>query len=360
MRVLVYLMSLLLAGAAFAAADSAAAPVSERTAGSVPELVFLTWSEYIDPDLITEFEAEHGVRVRGVYFETNTIRNAIMGQHGGAGFDLVLVDNTALAAYRGRGWLAPLPLDKMPNVGHIAPRWRDAHPDAAGVAVPYFWGTLGIAYRSDLTGRALDSWMDLLRPSETLAGRILMVDDNLELPGIALKALGHSFNSADPAALDQAARLLLQQRPAVKRYGTLSLDKHSELLTGEVAAAMAYSGDAVTLQEQNPAVTYVIPREGGAIWMDFLAISAKSRQIPLAAAFIDFLNRPEIAARNARFLYYATPNQAAEALLPKAFRSDRRIYPDNATLERCESHKPLPAAAMSARVKAHAAAVHGN
>ncbi len=246
----------------------------------------------------------------------------------------------------------------MPNLRYIDPSLDRAYAGTSGLAVPYFWGTLGIAYRTDLVSRPPHSWLDLLRPDAALSGRIMMIADSFDLIGMALKALGHSMNSNDPDALAQAAALLAEQKPAVRRYGTVSLGADSELLSGEVIAAMSYSGDAATLMDRDATIAYVVPREGGAIWVDYLAIGARGRR-SLAAAFIDFLNRPEIAARNARYVFYATPNRAAEALLPAEFLQDPLIYPDAKTLAHSEHYGNLTPDALRRRVQVYSAIVYG-
>lgn len=344
------------------------AMLSARTAPAVEvppaedqaaEIVLFTWADYLDPDVVAEFEREFGVRLRQVYFENDEIRDGVMAQTGGAGFDLLLLDNTSLEAYRKRGWIAPIDSAAIPNRRFVERRWEQAYPYSAGYAVPYLWGTLGIVYRRELIGRDLDSWLDLLRPAEDLAGRILMSADSLDLIGVALKALGHSMNSVDPDALAAAKALLLTQKPAVHRYGALAVNDQSELLSGVVVAGMSYNGDAAALREENDAVVYVVPREGGALWVDYLAIAAKCRRKDLAAAFINYLNHPQVAARNAEALHYATPNGAAEALLPESVRADPLVYPDAQTLARCETYVRLPPADLRERVQAYAAIVFG-
>jgi len=340
-----------LAPPAFAGEDAAAARPQE--------LVFLTWADYIDPAVVAGFEREYGVRVRQVHFENDEVRDEVMAQTGGAGFDVLLVDGTGIDAYLSRGWISALEPGAVPNSVHLDPRWLPRGAAAGRAAVPYVWGTLGIAYRRDLIDRDLRAWMDLLRPHPDLDGRMLMAADSLDLLGIALKALGHSMNSEDPAALKAAGELLLAQAPAVRRYGALGLGKESELLTGTVAAAMTYNGDAAALMEHNPAVAYVVPQEGSALWVDYLAVAAASQRKSLASAFIDYLHRPEVAARNARAIHYATPNRAAEALLPASFRADPLVYPDAKTLERCEPYRPLSPASLRSRVQIYSQVVHG-
>ena len=321
--------------------------------------MFFTWADYIDPDVVADFEREHGVSVREVHFENDEVRDRVMAETGGADFDVLLLDGTGIEAYLRRGWIVPIDTAAMPNLAHLDPRWLPEQPAARNAAVPYVWGTLGIAYRRDLIGRELDAWMDLLRPTSDLVGRILMTSDSYDLIGMALKALGASMNSEDPAAIAAARDLLLAQQPAVHRYGALGVDASSELVSGEVVAGMTYNGDAAALMEHNTSIVYVVPREGGALWVDYLAVAATSTHKALANAFIDFLNRPEVAARNAQGIYYATPNRAAEALLPADFRADPLVYPDAETLTRCELYRRLSPAAQRTRVQATGQVVHG-
>jgi spermidine/putrescine transport system substrate-binding protein len=306
------------------------------------ELVLLIWQDYLDPALIAEFEAQEGVRIKQVHFESDTDRNQLLEEKGTDGVDLVLVNALAIAPYRARGWLAPLPESEMPMLAHEDPQWSQRYPESRGYAAPYFWGTVGIAWRADLTDASFDSWMQLFQPGPALAGRIQMSNEAREVVGSALKALGYSANSSESDALDEANELLLAQRPRVRRYAYNGTGADSPLLTGDVAVAMAYNGDALMLARSNPSIRFVTPREGSILWTDFLAITASSRQPALAARFIDFLNQPAKAAQNARFTSYATPNRAAFDLLPTEVQANRAIYPDAQTLARCDPYAALP------------------
>ncbi len=330
-------------------------------ADSVPahELRLLTWPDYIDPELVADFERDFDARVRFEYFDSDDARDRIVAQGDGKGFDLLVLDSSAVASYRRRGWIGLIDGALVPNLRHIDASIDQAYPGTSGYAVPYFWGTTGIAYRADLVPELPRRWMDLFRPDEALVGRIMMIADSFDLVGMALKSLGFSMNSTDPGQIDQATSLLLEQRPALRGYGTLDLGPDSRLVSGELVAAMSYSGDAAMLMEHHEAIRYLVPEEGGPIWIDYLTIGAQGES-DLAAAFIDFLNRPEIAAQNAQYLYYATPNKAAEKRLPADFLSDPLVYPSAEILARCEHYEPLPPEAIRRRVEAYSAIVHGN
>ena len=313
------------------------------------ELVFLTWSEYMDPELVAEFEARYNARVRFVYFESDETRNDLLIQTDGKGYDLILVNEYALAHYLGQGWIAELDRDRIPNLRHISLRWQDGFPQYAPYAVPYFWGTVGIAYRSDLVPKPITSWMQFFKPDESMRGKIVMIKNMPDAIGLALKALGYSVNSADPKALQEAEQLLQAQKPYVRNYSYVMLNEDSALVSGEAVAAMIYSGDALMVGEHNENIKYVAPEEGTSLWIDYITIGSSSKRKDLAADFINFMNEPENAARQAEYVYYATPNKAAEALLPEEYFNNPVIYPPDEVLRKSEFYQTYPPRVLAAR-----------
>ena len=326
-----------------AAASDASLPAPPRT------LVFLNWSEYIDPELVEKFEQQFNAKVSEVYFESDDLRDDMMLETGALGYDLVIVNGINVDSYRKRGWIAPLDEAAIPNLKYVDTHWRNAFDSGNGYGVPYFWGTLGIAYRQDLVEQAPSRWMDIMQPAEALHGKIGMVENSRDLLGMALKALGHSANSTDASAIKAAEQLLLAQKPYVRTYNYVALTEESALVSGDVVAAMVYSGDALMVQEHDENIQYVLPAEGGNIWVDYLAVVENSRNKDLAWAFINFLNEPEHAAQLAEYVYYATPNTAAEKLLPQEFLADPVIYPGKEALAKSEFHTPLPPRAVKKR-----------
>ncbi len=312
-------------------------------------LVLLNWSEYLDPELVAKFEQEYNAKLKEVYFESDDLRDDMLLDNDGRGYDLVMASGPAIDAYQRRNWLAPLDLEQIPNFKHIDQHWVKAFPAAHSYAVPFFWGTTGIAYRSDLVSAPLTSWMDILQPDESLRGKIAMVESSRDLMTVALKALGYSANTADAGEIKAATKLLLAQKPYVKSYNYLALSEESALVSGDVVAALLFSGDALMVQEHNENIEYVLPKEGGNIWVDYLVVLQSSMNKDLAYAFINFINEPENAAQMAEYVYYATPNKAAEKLLPAEFLEDPVIYPAKEALSNSEFHNPLPPRATKKR-----------
>ena len=315
------------------------------------ELLFLNWSDYMDPQILEEFKQRTGVAVKQTYFESDAARDELLLGTGGRGFDLAIIDGTAIRILAKRGWLEPINETDIPNLKHVNPRWRNVHEQAKIYSVPYFWGTLGIAYRQDLVPFPVTSWMDLLQPAEELHGRVAMISGTRDLIGVALKALGYSLNSTDIQELKEAEALLQAQAPAVKTYKAVSRDANSALVNGQVAMSMMYSSYASMVQEHHDEIAFVLPKEGSNIWVDYISVLSGSSNKAAAKQFINFLNEPEIAARLAQFVYSATPNLAAEALLSAEFKSNPVIYPNDKALEKSETNKRLPVRTQKIRAE---------
>lgn len=312
-----------------------------KAAETKPELVILNWSEYIDPEMVAAFEKQYGAIVRHIYFESDDDRDQILLQTAGSGFDLILANGAVISSYRKRGWIQPLPLKKIPNIKLIEKYWLNSFEPAIGYGIPYFWGTLGIAYRKDLVSEPITSWKQFFNPTEELHGKILMVKSSKDAIGMALKSLGYSANSENSEELRQAEKLLLKFKAYIDRYGYVALDESSSLVKGSIVAATVYGGDALNAAEFNENIVYVLPEEGGNIWVDFFCISADAKQPELAAAFIDFINQPKWAAKNAEEMYLATPNEGAKKLLSSEILNDPVIYPNQDKLARSEFYKDL-------------------
>ncbi|MAM86375.1 MAG: spermidine/putrescine ABC transporter substrate-binding protein [unclassified Hahellaceae] len=291
------------------------------------ELVLLTWSHYFDPAVIAEFERANNTRIRLINFETDDGRDELLLETDGRGFDLIVANGTGVGKYAREGWLAPIEDRLVPNRELIAPQWFDYFPEAREYAVPYTWGTVGIAYRKDLYRKPVESWAALFKPDPALFGKIAMIRSSRDTVGMALKMLGYSMNSESIEEINAVAPLLVAQRPFVKAYSYPVIDAQSALVSGEIVMTMIYSGDALTLQQHHPDIQFVLPREGTGLWVDYLVLSTYSREKTLAYRFLNFINEPAVAARLMSYVNYASPNAAAEKLLPESILNNPVVYP---------------------------------
>ncbi len=292
-------------------------------------LTMLTWEDYIDPGIVADFEKQHDVDIQFVYFEHDEERNNLIASTNASNYDIFMVDGQSVSTYIRLGWLSPLNLNEIPNIQNHNDHWKTIRPEANGFALPYGWGTIGIAYRSDLVTSPIDNLMQLFRPEKSLQGKIIMSPQGLELIPTALLALGYDMNSAIPYQLKQAGELLETQRPFVHSYQALELNERSPLVHGEAIAAQAYSGDALVLADLNKHIEYKVPKEGSPIWIDFLGVSTRSMNKSLAHRFINYLSETDVARRNIEHTYTASFIDKAVAQLPADIRNNPIIFPPN-------------------------------
>jgi spermidine/putrescine transport system substrate-binding protein len=317
-----------------------------QTADLGDALNLFTWSDYLDPDLVTEFEKAYGVHVRIDYYDTNEALIAKLQAGGQGQYDVIVASDYAVEVLRGSGQLSPLDTTLIPNRANVAERFRDPPYDPGNTyTMPYLWGTTGFGVRTDLvddTTRIIPSWR-LVFDSAASIGPFVMMSDARETIGAALIYLGHSPNSTDSTELAAAEQLLLRQRSRVLTYAPFAAAR--DLLgSGDVVVAHNYSGDIMLAKEEIPEIRYVIPVEGSIIWTDNMAVPAGAPHPRVAGVFINFILDAGIGARLSDFTRYPSPNAASTPLIDPELLSDRSVYPDSATLARLEFLQDVGAA----------------
>jgi len=309
------------------------------------ELYFYNWSDYVDPALLEAFEEEYGVRIILDTYDSNEDMLAKV-RAGNSGYDIVAPSDYAVQIMAAENLGAALDKTLLPNLTHMDEGLLDQYFDAGNaISVPYMYGITGIAYNTTEFPDGIDSWAALFDVArlEEYRGRVSMLDDERETPGAALKYVGKSLNDTDPAALQQAQELLIAQKPFLAAYN--SSDVNRKLASGEYVIAHAWSGSAMQARNGlgdefsgNPEISFVMPKEGGMIWMDNLVILADSPNVYTAHVFIDYLMRPEVAAQNTEYIGYLTPNADAIPLMSQEVRDlyAQGFAPDEAMYERLE------------------------
>jgi spermidine/putrescine transport system substrate-binding protein len=312
-----------------------------ETAELGDQLNLFIWSDYMDPELIEEFESAYGVTVAIDYYDTNEAMIAKL-QAGGTGqYDVVVASDYAVEVLRGENLLEPLDHALVPNLANLAPRFREAPFDPGNLySATYQWGTSGLGMRADLVGGdPAPSWSLVFDP-EGSVGPFTMLADPRETIGAALIYLGHSANSVDPAELAEAERLLMEQRDRVLTYAPFA-SARDLLASGDALVAHNYSGDVLMVAEEVPGVRYMIPEEGSVVWTDNLAIPSGAPHARLAHAFINFILDGGVGARLSNFTRYASPNDAAMPAMDPELLADPSVYPDSAVMARLEFLRDL-------------------
>ena len=311
-------------------------------------LNLLNWDEYISTTVLEKFKTETGISINVIHYASDASRDEVLTSPAAKSFDLVVIDNYSTRLFSRSKLLLDLSQHEIPNRVHLDSRWQHS---CGAHGLPYFWGTLGIAYRADKLKSTPASWSDLLQPKAEYHGHIGMLLDAIDTLAPALKLAGHSMNSVSETELKSAFDLLTQQQPHVLTYqhgvSFLKSDAGSELYM-----ALVFGGDqyAMNADEEGP-WQYIIPREGTALWVDCLAVLSSSIHQKDAISFLDFLNRPEVAALNAEEVGSASANRAAINLLPDDIKNDHVLYPDETTLRASEEYQTLPAGSLRIREK---------
>jgi spermidine/putrescine transport system substrate-binding protein len=293
------------------------------------EIFLYTWVEYIDPEIYTQFEEECGVKVTETNFDSNETLLATL-QAGGADYDIVVPSDYMVQIMVEEGMLMELDWNVITNIQHMDSLNVNQYfdPDQK-YTVPYFWGTSGFAVDTNVVTDVVPSWSMMFDPESPYCGKISMLDDERETIGAALMYLGYSINDTDPAHLEEAKNLLIEQSACVKAYDSQTND--DLIISGETVLGHMWTGDAILAGLPDyggrEGIVYVIPEEGTTIWQDNMAIPVGAPNAYTAMVFMNYVHDPEVAAQNAEYVGYGTPNAAAKEFMDPDILADEGIYP---------------------------------
>ncbi|MDR1313838.1 MAG: spermidine/putrescine ABC transporter substrate-binding protein [Deltaproteobacteria bacterium] len=335
-RVLTALAALLAAAATTLFLAPAAMAQAER------QLNVFIWSEYIDPDLITEFEKTRGVKVRMDYYESNEemIAKLQLGRQGV--YDLIVPSTYFIPTLLNLDLIQPLDHSKLPNIDNLEPKFRDIAEDQGNRhVIPYQWGTSGLAVRSRPGTETPKSWSIIFSDTPD-KGNFILFDTARDALGSALKSMGYSYNSVDLKQIEEAGDLLTRTKrhPAFMGFDS-GVGGLSKVMGGVAHAAQVYSGEAIKATREDTGLLYIIPEEGCEFWLDVLAIPKGAPNADVAHDFLNYIMEPQVAARLATFNNYATPNRAAMQFIPPEDLENQGMYPPQELLDKMEYMKDL-------------------
>lgn len=310
----------------------------KQTAASDQVLNLYIWSNYIDPQVLAQFKQETGITVMEENFSSNEEVEGKL-KAGAAGYDVITPSDYMIQRLAQAQLIRRLDTTKIPNMRNLATIFQRPSYDPEGsYCVPYMWGTTGIAYNRKALGFDITSWKELFDPALMAKAnkRISLLDDAREVIGAALKVQSDSINSTDAAKLASAKERILKIFPHI---GRLDSNSYKDLLaTGDIWIAQGYSGDIMRLKNttDNKDIEFVIPAEGGTIWADNLVIPTNAPHAEAAYKFINFIMRPEINAKIANAIHYATTNESARAFVEPSLLNNLNIYPSEPMRRRLE------------------------
>ena len=290
--------------------------------------------EYIDPEVPKLFEEETGIKVIYDTFETNEEMYPVI-QAGGVVYDAVCPSDYMIEKMMQNHLLQEVDFNNVPNIKEIAKDYMnmcEQFDPGNKYVVPYTTGTVGILYNKKMLDELgvpyPTKWADLWNPK--LKGEILMQDSVRDAFMVALKKEGHSMNTVSDAELDEALQDLIKQKPLVQAY---VVDQVRDKMIGEEAAVgVIYSGEILYVQGElegtDVEIDYAIPEEGTNVWFDGWVIPWNAKHKENAEKWMNFLCRPDIAAKNFEYITYPTPNVGALALLDKSYTENKAVFPD--------------------------------
>lgn len=293
------------------------------------------WSEYIDPEIIKDFEKKYDCKVTVDLYEDNESMIAKLAGGGSSLYDIVVPSDYAIQILAKRGLIQPINKANIPNFSNIEDKFVSPPFDKGNVyTAPYQWGTVGLYVRKKPGVDYERTWGLLFDPAKQ-PGKFIMIDSMREGIGGALKYLGYGLNETSPEALKKARDLLLAAKGRAVGFDGGVGGKNKVLARG-ADLAVVYNGDAVRGMGEDPQTEYFVPKEGGEIWLDSMAVPAKAPNKEMAEKFINFILDAETGARLSNFNQYATPNKAAKAKVKPEDLANSAIYPPPETMAKLE------------------------
>ncbi|GBF08975.1 spermidine/putrescine ABC transporter, spermidine/putrescine-binding protein precursor [Aeropyrum pernix] len=293
----------------------AAASASDRT------IKVLNYSEYIDYEVLRIFEERYGIKV--VYDEYESAEEAWPYlKAGGGGYDVIIIAHSHVKLAIEQGLVRKLDKSMIPNLSNLDPRIA-SHPadPTQDYAVPYMWGTTGVAYVEGCVEEPPSTWREFLSKSylEKYSGKVSLLSEFSEVVEAGMIALGldpSKRSSWTEENIDRVVELIVELKPYLAGFYGAS-QYIPGLVNGELCLAQAWNGDALIAADENPEVGYVAPEDGTLFWVDYMVIPRDAHDVEAAHLFINFLLEPEIAAMNIKAVWYA-PSIKKELLEPLA------------------------------------------
>ena len=314
-----------------------------------------SWGEYIDTDLITQFENETGIKVNYQTAESNEALYSLL-KSGGADFDVIVPSDYMIARLIAEDMLAELNYDNIPNYAKIDEAYKNLSYDPENkYTVTYTWGTLGIIYNSAMVDEEITSWGAMF--DEKYAGNVLLIGNSRDAFAMGLFYLGYDVNTTDEAQIREAYQLIADANAKGVYQGKVMDEIFQKLEGGNAAIGTYYAGDYLTMLENNEDLVYVVPEEGSNWFVDAMCVLKNTQHKEEAEAWINFIASTEASLKNMDYIWYASPNKEALEQYPAYYEEtygeplDPDIYDIMAApldvLSRCTLYENLPAETLA-------------
>ena len=314
-----------------------------------------SWGEYIDENLIYQFEEETGIKVNYQTAESNEALYSLL-KTGAGDYDVIVPSDYMIARLIAEDMLAELNYDNIPNYEKIDDRYKGLSFDPENkYTVPYTWGTLGIIYNTTMVDEPITSWDAMF--DEKYAGNVLMIRNSRDALAAALLDLGYDLNTTDEAQIREAYELLADAKSKGVYQAFVMDEVFQKMEGGNAAIAMYYAGDYLTMLENNPDLAYVVPEEGSNWFVDAMCVLKNAQHKEEAEAWINFIASTESNLANMDYIWYASPNAEALESYPAYYEEtygeplNMGLYEIMAApsevLDRCTLYENLPSETLT-------------
>ena len=311
-------------------------------AGAEDKIVHVyNWSDYIDEDILTDFEAETGIKVVYDVFDSNDVLETKLFA-GGSGYDVVVPSASFLGRQIQAGVFQKLDKSRLTNWGNlwdVVLKRVETYDPGHQYSVNYMWGTTGIGYninmiRERMADAPTDSWDMVFNPdiiSKFADCGVYMLDAGDEVIPAALNYIGEDPDSKDVKVIAKAEAVLTAIRPYIRKFH--SSEYIDALANGDICMAVGWSGDVFLARDQageaenGVEIDYTPPKEGALMWFDMMAIPKDAPNPGNAHTFINYMMDAQVMAKASNYVYYANGNKASQAFLEEDVIGDPAIYP---------------------------------
>jgi spermidine/putrescine transport system substrate-binding protein len=322
-----------------------AAEAAELRAQLSGTLYYYNWADYVNPKTYGEFTKKTGVKVKKDFYASNEVLQAKL-KAGARGYDLAVPTGYMVKILAAEKLLEPIDWSKLPMARrNLSPKFKGLPFDRGDKwSVPKDWGTTGFAYRKDLVKERPTSWKQFFELMKTkYSKKVTLLDGSPEVIGSIAKMLGYSYSTGDRGELDKVREFLLELKPHV--HSIDSVNYKNKLVRGTTVMGMAWNGDGAFVASKKPA-EYVIPSEGGELWVDSYVIPKGARNRDAAHAWINFAYTPRINALETSYTYYGSPLKRALLRKPlaRAIYNNPDVFPPDRLLKKLEANNVSAAA----------------
>lgn len=287
------------------------------------------WGEYMPDgsegslDVNKLFTKLTGIKVNYTTYESNeSMYSKLKG--GGVSYDIIIPSDYMIERLAKENMLRDIDVSSLSNYKYIDAKYKNLYFDENNsYSVPYCVGMVGLIYNTAMVEGKPDSWNIMW--DEKYSDDILNFNNPRDAFAVAQLLLGYDLNSKDLSQWDKAAEKLIEQKKILQSY--VMDEIYQKMEDGEATIAPYYAGDFLLMQENNPDLDFVYPKEGVNIFVDSVCVPQSCQNYEAAMLYINFLLEPEIALEIAEYLMYASPHTAVKNNENYSLKGNEYLYP---------------------------------